>query len=175
MGVSNTMFWNATVIAFVVAAAAGDARWRKIPRTLTTAGLLTGLAFHIYSGGLHGFAWAAVTCLIGFAIGLTFFQLGAIGGGDVKLVTALGAMLGWSKWIYAMEIAILVAGAVALLQALRHGVLRQTIRNVWEMLRWIFMQGVKAHPVFNVSNAATLRAPFGVAAAVGTLIAVIGL
>ncbi len=169
------MVWNAIVIAFVVAAAAGDARWRKIPRKLTTAGLVVGLAFHAYNGGLREFAWAGMTCFLGFAIGLTLFQLGAVGGGDVKLITALGAMLSWSKWVYAMEVAILVAAVIAVVQALRHGVLRQTFLNIWEMLRWIFTHGVKAHPVYNVTNAATLRAPFGVAAAVGTLVAMIRL
>lgn len=165
--------WNAVVVSFALTAATGDIRWRKIPRALTTAGLVAGLAFHIYSGGLSGFASSAVACVIGFAIGLTFFSLGAVGGGDVKLITALGAMLGLSRWVFAMEVAVIAAGLIALIQALRTGRLRQTFINIGETLRWVFKRGVRAHPVINVSNAAMLRAPFGVAAALGTVAAVI--
>jgi prepilin peptidase CpaA len=166
---TQTMMWNAVVVSFALTAGAGDARWRKIPRALTTAGLLAGLAFHIYSGGF----WSSLAaCLIAFALGLTLFQLGAIGGGDVKLITALGAMLGLKQWLIAMEIAILVAAAIALFQALRRGLLRQTLRNILETLKWLVARGAQAHPVINVTNAAMLRAPFGVAAALGTVIAV---
>ncbi|HYG98781.1 MAG TPA: A24 family peptidase [Terriglobales bacterium] len=165
--------WNAVVVAFALTAAMGDVRWRKIPRALTTAGLLAGVGFHLYAGGFNGFALSALACLIGFAIGLTFFSLGAIGGGDVKLITALGAMLGLNRWLFAMEVAVIAAGVIALVQAWRTGRLRQTFANIAETLRWLIARGVRAHPVINVSNAAMLRAPFGVAAALGTVAAVI--
>jgi prepilin peptidase CpaA len=162
--------WNAVVLAFALTAALGDARWRKIPRALTTAGLLAGLAFHIYT---HDFFSSLAACLIAFAIGITFFQLGAIGGGDVKLITALGAMLGLNRWLFAMEVAVFVAAALAIVQAARRGLLKQTFLNIVETLRWVLSRGVQAHPVINVTNSAMLRAPFGVAAALGTLVAVI--
>lgn len=173
MAWDQSTIWNAVVIAFALTAATGDIRWRKIPRALTTAGLVAGLGFHAFSGGLAGFASSALACIIGFAIGLTFFSLGAVGGGDVKLITALGAMLGLSRWLFAMEIAVIAAGVIALIQALRAGRLRQTFINIGHTLSWMFTRGVRAHPVINVSNAAMLRAPFGVAAALGTLAAVI--
>lgn len=169
----QSTIWNAVVIAFALTAAMGDIRWRKIPRALTTAGVVAGLAFHIFSGGLGGFASSALACIIGFAIGLTFFSLGAVGGGDVKLITALGAMLGLNRWLFAMEVAVIAAGVIALVQALRAGRLRQTFINIGHTLSWMFTRGVRAHPVINVSNTAMLRAPFGVAAALGTLVAVI--
>lgn len=178
----QTTIWNAVVVSFALTAAAGDARWRKIPRSLTTAAMLAGFVFHavhgtalggFVRGGLLEFGSSAAACFIGFAIGLTLFQLGAIGGGDVKLIMALGAMLGFQRWLFAMEISIFAAAAIALLQALRRGLLRQTLSNVAETFRWILSKGVKQHPAINVSNAAMLRAPFGIAAAVGTLAAVI--
>jgi prepilin peptidase CpaA len=180
----HTTIWNAVVVSFAMTAAAGDARWRKIPRFLTTAGILAGLLFHVVhgtamNGFLRGGIWelgsSAVACFIGFAVGLTFFQLGAIGGGDVKLIMALGAMLGFSRWLFAMEVAIFVAAAIALVQALRRGLLKQTLANVADTFRWVLSKGLKPHPLINVSNAAMLRAPFGIAAALGTLAAVIRL
>jgi prepilin peptidase CpaA len=166
---TQATIWNVVVVAFALTAGAGDARWRKIPKAFATAGILAGLGFHIYTGG---FLSSLAACLIAFAVGVTFFQLGAIGGGDVKLITALAAMLGLRQWLLAMEIAIFVAAAMALVQAVRRGLLRQTLVNVKETMQWVMARGVQAHPVINASNSAMLRAPFGVAAALGTLVAV---
>ncbi len=161
--------WNAFVVAFALTCAIGDARWRKIPRTFTTCGVIAGLAFHFYTGSL---ASAAAASFLGFAVGLAFFQLGAIGGGDVKLMAALGALLGLQPWLVAMQIAVFVAALMAVAQIFRRGAWRQTLSNMGEILRALREQGLRAHPAINVRNAAMIRAPFGVAAACGTLFAV---
>ncbi|HKW67027.1 MAG TPA: A24 family peptidase [Terriglobales bacterium] len=166
--------WNALILAFVLTAAVGDIRWRKIPRLLTTAAVAAGLIFHLVHGGLGWeFASALIATLIAFGVGLSFFQLGAIGGGDVKLITALGALLGLDRWILAMEVAVLAAALIGIVQAVRRGMLGQMLRNIGSLLKWLVGRGgVAAHPTINVRNSAMLRAPFGVAAALGTLFAV---
>lgn len=171
LAVPHPQVWNALVLAFAMTAAVGDIRWRKIPRSLTTVAVAAGLIFHLVHGG---FASALIASLIAFGVGLSFFQLGAIGGGDVKLITALGAMLGLDRWIVAMEVAVLAAAAIGLVQAVRRGMLRQMLRNMGELIKWLAGRGaVAAHPSINVRNSAMLRAPFGVAAALGTLFAVL--
>lgn len=171
LAVPHPQVWNALVLAFVLTAAVGDIRWRKIPRSLTTMAVAAGLIFHLVHGG---FASALIASLIAFGVGLSFFQLGAIGGGDVKLITALGAMLGLDRWIVAMEVAVLAAAAIGIVQAVRRGMLRQMLRNMGELIKWLAGRGaVAAHPSINVRNSAMLRAPFGVAAALGTLFAVL--
>lgn len=162
--------WDAAVLAFVVTAAASDLRWRTIPRWLTLTGILCGFAYHAAFGGI---ITALVAAFLGFAAGLALFQLGAVGGGDVKLITALGAMLGLTHWIFAMEVAIFASALIALTQAAVRGSLRQTVAGVGDLARWLFTSGVKRHPTLHVANAATLRAPFGVAAAIGTLAAML--
>lgn len=170
MTIHHITLWQVFVVAFALTTAVGDLRWQKIPRTFTTAGLIAGFLFHGLYGGLISSLIAAV---LGLAIGLAFFQLGAIGGGDVKLIVALGGMLGLYPWLYAMEIAVLTAGAIALMQAIRRGMLRQTLSNIGKTFRWVASSGVREHPVIHVRNAAMLRAPFGVAAAVGVLFAIV--
>jgi prepilin peptidase CpaA len=169
MHVAQISWWNIVVLSFVVTAAFSDVMWRKIPRAMTVAGCLAGIAYHAFHGGILS---AVAGTLIGFAIGLTFFHLGAIGGGDVKLITALGAMLGLPRWLTAMEAAIFVAAAVALLQAGVRGRLVQTFRNMAITMRWMAKEGLVQHPEINAANPSLLRAPFGVAAALGTIIAV---
>jgi prepilin peptidase CpaA len=161
--------WEALVLAFVVTAAVSDLRWRRIPRWLTVAALVCGLAYHVAFGGI---ITSLVAAFVGFAAGLALFQLGAVGGGDVKLITALGAMLGLAHWIFAMEVAVFASALIALTQATMRGMLRQTFAGVGELARWLVSSGGKKHPLINVGNSAKLRAPFGVAAALGTVIAI---
>jgi len=161
--------WDVFVISFALTAAIGDLCWRKIPRLFTVTGFVIGLVFHAWHGG---FPSAVTAGLLGFIIGLAFFQLGAVGGGDVKLVAALGALLGLAKWVMAMKAAVLVAGAMALVQMIRHGAVRQTLYNLGQIIRSLLVAGLNPHPVINVQNPSAIRSPFGVAAAVGTLVAV---
>lgn len=163
------MNWNALIIAFAVTVAISDGIWRRIPKMLTVAGVLVGLAAHVFIGGL---ASAAFATLIGFVVGVMLFRLGAIGGGDVKLMMALGAILGTGRWLTAMEIAVFAAAAVAIVQMIYRGVFTQTLLNIVDLTVWFFRNGLREHPTVNVHNSASLRAPFGIAAAIGTVMAV---
>src|SRR5512146_2042368 len=138
LAVPHPQVWNALVLAFVLTAAVGDIRWRKIPRSLTTLAVAAGLIFHLAYGG---FASALIASLIAFGVGLSFFQLGAIGGGDVKLITALGALLGLERWITAMEVAVIAAALIGIAQAVRRGTLGQMLRNIGELIKWLAGRG----------------------------------
>lgn len=162
---------NAFIVAFVVTAAIADVAWRKIPRLLTTIGLVAGIAFN----AREHLGSSLLAAAMGFTIGLAFFHLGGIGGGDVKLITALGALLGVSRWTVAMEVAVFVAASMAIVQIVRRRAFQSTFANLRALLHGWRSAGLQAHPVVNVSNAAMNRAPFGVAAAVGTLFVVIRL
>jgi prepilin peptidase CpaA len=166
----ETIIWRSFIIAFAIATAYADLRWRKIPRNLTLVALLAGLAVNWHFGHLLDSLFAA---LIAFGISMGLFSLGAIGGGDVKLMTALAAMLRLQPWGKAMEIAIFAACAMALAQMVRHGAVLRTLRNMKELLKWFFVAGPRPHPELNVRNAAMLRSPFAVAVAMGTLFVVL--
>jgi prepilin peptidase CpaA len=162
--------WNAFILAFVMTVAVGDARWRKIPRWLTTAGFLAGLAYHSFFGGF----WSALgTAGLAFGLGLGLYELRAIGGGDVKLITALGALLGFQHWTLAVEVAVVVAGVMALIGVIRRGVFLQTFRNIGRLLKHFASNGLFAHPEIRVQNEGLVRIPFGVAAAIGTICTVV--
>ena len=89
------MTWlNSIPLSFTLEACWHDCRTREIPngisaRIAITALLATGLSFHplFWSDALLGM-------LIGFVCVLPFSWLGGIGGGDLKLVAALGGWLG---------------------------------------------------------------------------------
>jgi prepilin peptidase CpaA len=162
----ETTIWRSFIIGFVVATAYSDFRWRKIPRRVTVVALIAGLLASWYFGYLLSSLLAA---LFAFCISMGLFSLGAIGGGDVKLITALAAMLGLQPWGRAMEFTIFIACGMAMIQVVRHGAIRQTLSNMAELVQWFFKAGLRPHPALHVKNAAVLRSPFAVAVALGTI------
>ena len=87
------MYWLA-LIALVIATLT-DLRKREIPDSLSAVLVVLAVVGKLLSW--HPVSWTGI--LLGFAIafGASFalFALGGLGGGDVKLLTALGAVLGW--------------------------------------------------------------------------------
>ena len=76
-----------------VAAVLADMHRRQMPDWLTAAGVAGGLACAAL-GGPHGLGLATAGAILGFLILLPFHRYGAMGGGDVKLMAAYGALLG---------------------------------------------------------------------------------
>jgi hypothetical protein len=72
-----------------------------------------------------------------------------------------------------MGTTIVVAALMAMFEVVRHRRVRQTLRNVVEICRTLWDTNFHGHPALNVRNSAALRSPFGVAAAIGTIVALI--
>jgi prepilin peptidase CpaA len=75
-------------------AIAGDLTRRSIPNWLTGGGIAAGLACHLTASGWRGVELSAAGATLGFALLLPLHMKGAMGGGDVKLMAAFGALLG---------------------------------------------------------------------------------
>jgi prepilin peptidase CpaA len=80
-------------LACVVAAAICDVRAFEIPDELSIALVVLALAYGLLT---PGFAWLShlVAPVAVFAAGLLLFARGMMGGGDIKLLTALAAWTG---------------------------------------------------------------------------------
>jgi len=86
------MYWIA--LATLVPAAAFDLRKREIPDVIPLALLVVALLGKAL--GFHPVPWGEILIGAGaaFAVSFALFARGGLGGGDVKLATALGAALG---------------------------------------------------------------------------------
>ena len=95
-----------------VAAVVEDLGRRRVPNWLTAAGLAGGLGCAAW-GGWHGLGSAAAGAVVGFLILLPFHWCGAMGGGDVKLMAAYGALLGPAGILLAAVFAAVFGGLSA--------------------------------------------------------------
>lgn len=82
------------LLALLALAATIDLRSRRIPNWLTLMLALTGLMQSLTPVANTPFLSAVGGLTIGFALAFALFALGALGGGDVKLLAGCGAWLG---------------------------------------------------------------------------------
>src|SRR5262249_31013395 len=115
--INTTAFVGLMLVAVVL-----DVRSRRIPNWLTGTGLIAALVLRSVMGrdslvgGLSGAGLAAL-------VSLPLFAIGALGGGDGKLLIAIGGFMGPGRLAGALLMIALVGGALAVLDAYRRGIL----------------------------------------------------
>ena len=150
------------------AVAAGVDVWQhRIPNWLTYSGMAVGLAVQFALFGLKGLVSGLAGALFAGGIFLVFFVAKAMGGGDVKLVTALGCFVGWPEMAQVLIATALAGGALAIVYMVRHRRVKSTLRNVGVILRHHATAGMQQHPSVNLENPQALRMPYGLAIAAG--------
>jgi prepilin peptidase CpaA len=159
---------STTAVAF--AAAVWDVQTRRIPNWFTGPTLLFTLLLQFYVGGWHCLGFALSAALIAGAVFLIFFLLGGMGGGDVKLIAVVAAGVGLRDVGTLLVFTALCGGAMAVVLALRHGRMRQTLGNIHELAVHHTHSGFAPHPELHVQNERTLRLPYAVAIAAGTFL-----
>jgi prepilin peptidase CpaA len=120
------------MIALAVAftASVTDIRSRRIPNVLTFGAAIGAFCLQGFIGGPEGLRLALFGWLVGAAIFFVPFALGGLGAGDVKLLAALGALLGPREALWLALYTGISGGVMALAVALMHGYLRQALSNV---------------------------------------------
>jgi prepilin peptidase CpaA len=110
------------VVLMVIAAAVWDVRTRTIPNALNAAIALLAIPFW-WSSGMK--LWPDMVFQLGIGLALfgaftAAFALGAMGGGDVKLIGALGLWLPLNAVMALLVIMSLAGGVLTLVMLVRH-------------------------------------------------------
>lgn len=151
----------------VCAAAWSDARTRRIPNRLTVAGLLVALSLRVLLGAIP--LWQGVMgATLALTISVVLFALGILGGGDVKLLTAVGGFLGPIALLGALALSFVVSAVMAVIEAARRGVLLLLLVHLLDIVSFWRSQGQRGD-ARRVSTPGALTVPFGVAIAVGAI------
>jgi prepilin peptidase CpaA len=128
--------------------------------------IVTGLVLNPLLYGWPGLQTSSLGAITGFLVLFPFFLSGGIGGGDIKLLAAIGALKGYPFILWAVFYGILVGGIFALFVMARHGIMWQSIKNICYRGYCLVMPGLKYVPL---DKSASLKIPYGVAIGVGTI------
>ena len=158
------------VLALGAAASAADATTRRIPNALTVGAAVVAVAFGAATGGASGLGWSVAGWIVGLLLFLPLFALRAMGGGDVKLLAAMGAWLGPALVVWVAVYGAIAGGVVAIPLLLARKRLRATVVNAWGLLAHWRTSGLEPHPVVTLDNPEAVRMPYALPIALGALV-----
>ncbi|MGA8313149.1 MAG: A24 family peptidase [Terriglobales bacterium] len=159
------------MLATIPAVIAGWTDWRsrRVPNWLTVPALLLGIGANSLALGWSGAKEALLGAGLGLGLLLPFVLIRSLGGGDWKLVGALGAFLGPPRLIAVLVVTIFVAGAMAVVMVVWKRRVGHTLRNLGRMLAALFTLHLPG-PEVSLDNPESLKVPFGVAVAVAVVL-----
>jgi prepilin peptidase CpaA len=126
-GANTIMF--VPLIGLLTWAAALDLRSRRIPNWLVAAIATAGLMQSLTAGATVPPMQAAYGFFAGVGLTIALFALGALGGGDVKLLAASGTWLGAMGVLQVFLGAAIIGLALVLIQCAWRGRMRVLFRN----------------------------------------------
>ena len=142
----------------------GEVRAHRIPNWLTLGGIVLGLGSAFITGWFPGLWDSLLGLAIAGGVFLPFCLLGVVGGGDMKLLAATGAIVGYPLVLRVLTGTCIAGGLLAVGIMAWHGVLLSMLSNAFRIMVGMPRKGrgLRNPPMV----------PYGIAIAAGTLYAV---
>jgi len=147
-------------------------RYRRIPNWLSVGGTLVGLALNAFLyEGWPGLKLSLLGLAAGFGLYFVLYALRAMGAGDVKLMGAIGAIVGWQDWFGIFIITAIIGGMMAMILVVAKKRMGRTIFNVG----YIMSEMKHGRPAYlsreelDVKSPKAVGLPHGAVIAVGTI------
>ncbi len=157
----------AVLIALITGAVYTDVRHGKIDNKLTLTCIVLGMVMSLLSAGLHGLAQSIAGAGLIMVLYLLFAPRIGIGGGDVKLMMAVGALMGIRFAAWSLLFTAAIGGMLAVAVMIRHRALTSTLRGMFtNLLLKICIQA----PVELAGVSRGLKLRYSPAIALGTLL-----
>ncbi|WP_434352184.1 A24 family peptidase [Trichococcus flocculiformis] len=184
-GVKMNMLNEVILLMIIGISSYFDLKERKIPNKITFVGILIGILINSYLGGGTGLLRAVLGMFLGLAIFFIPFAMGGMGAGDVKLMGAIGALMGWRFSVMTALYSAIVGGVMVLLYLLYTGKLLETLKKMlYALINFLLQFAIrlgynetvyKAHERFskNGQEYKKIYIPYGVAIAGGAVLVLI--
>lgn len=159
------------LIGLVLLAGAYDARYRKIPNWLSLSGLILGLGINTLFAGWEGLGAATLGFGLAMSVYTPLYLVRGMGAGDVKLMAAIGAIVGPHEWFGIFIATALVGGVVSLTAIIIKKRGHQTFLNLTLILSELlqFRRPAEADARLGVRNPNALRMPHALNIVAGCL------
>jgi len=163
-----------------------DYKNRRIPNFLTFPVILWGIISASISSGLDGAIFNGSGFLVGLAVFFIPFAIGAFGAGDVKLMAAIGSLMGSQFVLNVAVVAAIAGGIIVLISSLINGTFYRILNNIrLIILKGFLFLAYKTSNNFNmytkyssvnveISKQEKKYIPYAVAIAVGSIIVLSG-
>ena len=164
--------------ALIIAGCAAwiDLRSHKIPNVLTVTGAFLGILLNCVDSGLSGLEQSLAGLGLGLILLLPGYVLEATAAGDVKLMAALGSLLGPNGVLCALIYSILFAGIIGMVMALiawRTRGATGPLQRYREMFRFLVLTGKPVYIKPRAGEAMARRMPLAVPIAIGTTVSML--
>jgi prepilin peptidase CpaA len=157
----------ALVLLLVAVTCAVTDVWKgRIYNAVTYPTMVIGLGLQLALHGAGGLWIALGGFAVGFFPGFLLFALGGMGGGDVKLLGAIGVLAGVAPTTEALVLAFFFGALFALGKLAWHGVL---FRSLWRTVRQIAASVVPGLKRPDTTGLPHLEVRFGVAICIATM------
>jgi prepilin peptidase CpaA len=152
----------ASAALFIGVCIVSDVRTRRIPNVLTGPTIALGTALNGFYGGYQGVAHSALGLLLPVAVLLVPFALGGIGGGDVKMMGALGALVGAPLALGGLVAGMILGGVIMAVHLARLGRLGEKLRATGAMFWGAATTGSVASLRMTSGEAGAVSLPYSV-------------
>lgn len=161
------------LLLVVMTAALYDIRYRRIPNWLTAGGAGLGLALNAFLSQARAgmFKASLIGFGVAFAVYFALYALRAMGGGDAKLMAAVGAIVGWPNWLFLFLVTLILGGIMGIILVVLRKRLKTTLLNVG----FILNEMKSGRPAYagkaelDVRSPKAVGLPHGAVIAIGTL------
>jgi prepilin peptidase CpaA len=148
-----------------------DFKTHRIPNPLCVTGAILGFILQTWTHGPIGLWYAFAGLALWMALMLPGYLMRLTGAGDVKLMGALGALLGVEATIPVFLATFIAGGLVGSIYAFiawsKQGA-TSPIARYKDMFQWFWMTGRLSYKPPAPEEAMAQRFPFGIAIALGT-------
>lgn len=159
----------AILVTLLAVAVFTDIRYGRIQNKITFPCMAAGLALGLINHGLQGL----LLSLAGMGLVLGLYLLvpsKSFGGGDIKLMMAVGSLIGFKLAVWAMLFSAVVGGILALIVMARYRTVLSTTKNLATNL---YLSVALRAPVELSNGSAATRFRYSPAIALGTLVALL--
>jgi prepilin peptidase CpaA len=162
------MFTEIILILALTVSLYTDLRKRKIYNIVSLPTIVIAISYYTMNLSWDGFLFSGKGLLVGLSVLLIPYLLGGMGAGDVKLMTAIGALMGPSFVFYSFIYTALIGGAIAILLIIKERGFWRPLKNF--IFNVTFLRGNLGSIILEKKEQSfSISFPYGVAIVLGTL------
>ena len=160
-----------SLFVYLAVAVGFDLRSRRIPNVISGPALLVGLVLNAALSGTAGLLVSLGGAALSIGILILPFAAGGIGGGDVKMMGAVGAFVGPRIAVMGLVIGMIIGGAIMSVHLARLGRLRETLASLTSMVAVAATTRSLEPMTVRTDTVSAVSLPYSVPLALGTVVA----